>query len=66
MNEGGIFLFKINNGNTRTMYEICSKLTISTPEGRHWRPSGVLVVHFEYISHIVPVPIVDFKQVNFG
>ena len=31
---GGIFLFKFNNGNTRTMCEICSKLTIKTPERR--------------------------------
>ena len=30
-------MFKVNNGNTRTKYEICSKLTIKTPEPRHWR-----------------------------
>ena len=30
----GIYLFKINNGNTKTMPEICSKLTIKTPERR--------------------------------
>ena len=28
---GGIYLLKCNNGNTRTMCEICSKLTITTP-----------------------------------
>ena len=28
----GIYLFKFNNGNTRAMCEICSKLTIKTPE----------------------------------
>ena len=28
----GIYLFKFNNGNTRTMCEICSKLTIKTPK----------------------------------
>ena len=28
----GIYLFKVNNGNTKTMCEICSKLTIKTPE----------------------------------
>ena len=28
----GIYLFEDNNGNTRTMCEICSKLTIKTPE----------------------------------
>ena len=31
----GIYLFKVNNGNTRTMREICLKLTIKTPESRH-------------------------------
>ena len=30
-------MFKVNNRNTRTKYEICSKLTIKTPEPRHWR-----------------------------
>ena len=29
-----IYLFKVNNGNTSTMCEICSKLTIKTPERR--------------------------------
>ena len=31
----GIYLFKVDNRNTRTMYEVCSKLTIKTPERRH-------------------------------
>ena len=30
----GIYMFKVNNGNTRTRCEICSKLTIKTPERR--------------------------------
>ena len=28
----GIYLFKVNNRNTGTRCEICSKLTIKTPE----------------------------------
>ena len=28
----GIYLLKVNNRNTRTISEICSKLTIKTPE----------------------------------
>ena len=28
----GIYLLKVNNRNTRTRCEICSKLTIRTPE----------------------------------
>ena len=30
----GIYLLKVNNRNTRTRFEICSKLTIKTPERR--------------------------------
>ena len=51
----GIYMFKVNNRNTRTRYEICSKLTIKTPERRHWRRSGVFFVNFEHISHLVLV-----------
>ena len=40
-----ICLFKVNNGNTRTMCEICSTLTIKTPQRRHWRRSGVFTVN---------------------
>ena len=29
-NSAGIYLFKVNNRNTRTRCEICSKLTINT------------------------------------
>ena len=31
----GIYLLKANNRNTRARCEICSKLTIKTPERRH-------------------------------
>ena len=34
--QAGIYLFKVNNGNTKTMCEICSKFSIKTPE----RPSN--------------------------
>ena len=55
------YMFKVNNKNTRARYEICSKLTIKTPERRHGR-SGVFIVNFEHISHLVS--IVNFEQVN--
>ena len=42
-----ICLLKVDNRNTRTMCEICSKLTIKTPER--------LFVNFEHISHLVLV-----------
>ena len=35
-NPAGNYMFKVNNGNTRTRCEICSKLTIKIPERRHW------------------------------
>ena len=57
----GIYLFKVNNRNTRTRCEICSKLTINTPERR-----GDVLVYLlltdpeflylnEHISHLVLV-----------
>ena len=49
----GNYMFKFNNGNTRTRYEIFSKLTIKTPERPQWRRSGVFIVNFEHISHLV-------------
>ena len=49
------YLLKVNNRNTRTRCEICSKLTINAPERRHWRGSGVFIVNFEHISHLVLV-----------
>ena len=51
----GIHLLKVNNKNTRTRCEICSKLTIKTPERRQWRRSGVFIVNFEHISHLALV-----------
>ena len=53
--SAGICLLKVNIRNTRTRCEICSKLTIKTPEGRHWHPSGVFIVNFEHISYLVLV-----------
>ena len=51
-NPAGIYLFKLNKKNTRTMCEVCSKLTIKTTK---WRRSGVFIVNFEQISHTVLV-----------
>ena len=59
-----IYLYKINNKNTRIKFEICLKLTIKTPERRQLRRSGVFIVNFEHISHISHVSIVEFEQVN--
>ena len=45
----GMYLFKINNGNTKTISEIYSKLTINAPE---WLRFGDFIVDFEQILHI--------------
>ena len=59
-----IYLFNVSNGNTRTMREICSKLTMKAPEQRQHH-SRVFNINFEQISHIVlVVPLL--KLVNVG
>ena len=57
-------LFKVSNGNPKTMCEICSMFMIKTPERRHWRRCGVFIVNFEQISHCSGVSIVDFEPVD--
>ena len=53
-------MLKVNNKNAK---EICLRLTIKTPERRHWLRSGVFIVKFEYISHTFPcVSNDDFKH----
>ena len=54
-NPTGIYLPNVNNRNTRTRCAISSKLTMKTPERRHWRGSGVFIVNVERISHLVLV-----------
>ena len=54
----GIYLLKVNTETveqTRTKCEICSKLTIKTPERGQWPRSGVFIVNFYHISHLVLV-----------
>ena len=47
-----IYLFKVYNWNNRKRCEICSKLTIKTPEQCQWRRSSVFIVNFEHILHL--------------
>ena len=51
--QASIYLPKVNNRNTWTLCEICSKLTIKTPERHHSPHSGIFIVNFEQISHII-------------
>ena len=47
-------MFKVINRNSRTKYEICSKLTIKEPERRDWRRSrrsSVFIVDFEQVRN---------------
>ena len=63
----GIYQSKVNNRNTRTRCEICSKLTIKTPERRHCRRSSVFIVNLEHIAHLVlGVSIVNFEHIIAG
>ena len=46
---------KVSKRSTGTKCEVCSKLTIKTPERRHCRRSGVFIVNFDHVSHLVLV-----------
>ena len=56
----GISLFKVNHRNTRKRCEICSKLTIKTPERCHWRRTSVFIANFEHMSHPFLVFLTSF------
>ena len=58
-------MFKVNNRNTETRCEICSKLPIKTPERCQWRCSSVFIINFEH--SVFPCPcssVVNFEPVN--
>ena len=46
-NPENVYLFKVNNRNTRKGFDICSKLTIEIPERRNWGRSDVFIIKFE-------------------
>ena len=52
INSVDISLLKVNNGNTKTMYEICSKLITNIPElWTYFIPcSSVSIVNFEHVN----------------
>ena len=57
----GNYMFKVGNRNTRTRYEICSKL-IKIPERRYWHHFGDFILNFEPCSG---VSIINFEQTNW-
>ena len=60
--QAGIYLLKVHNKSTRIWCEICSKLTIKTPERRQWRHAGVFIVNSEHISYFVLVFLLTLKM----
>ena len=49
----GIYLLKVNNRNTKTRREICSKLALKTPEPHHWRRSGIFIVNLSIFETLL-------------
>ena len=49
-------MLKVNNGNNRKRCKISSKLTIITPERRHWRHSGALIVWPPSVASVIFFP----------
>ena len=54
-----IYLFKVKNGNVRTIYEIHSKLTIKTPTRSHWRIFRIFIANFGQTSQLSCVSVVN-------
>ena len=54
-NLTGVHVFKVDNGNTITMFDICSKFTTKTQEWRHWCRSVIFIVNFKQISQPILV-----------
>ena len=57
-----IYLFKVNNRNTRKRYEISSKLIIKAPERRHWLYCQL----WTFFTPFSSVSIVEFEQINIA
>ena len=56
----GFYLLKVNNRNTRARCEVCSTLTIKTPERRR---SGAFIVNIEHFTPCSSASIFTFKHV---
>ena len=60
----GIYLYKVNNGNARTIFEVCSKSTIKRLEQHQLHRSDVFIVDF--VTHCSAVSIIDFELIITG
>ena len=63
-NLDNIYLFKVSGRNTKKRCEICSELTIKTPERRHWRSSGDLLLILNIFALLSTVFIIDFGNMD--
>ena len=61
-NSANIYLFKINKRNSIKRREICSKLTIKTPERPQWPRSSVFVINLENFSHLFLVFLLTLNK----
>ena len=61
--SASIYLLKVNNRNTRTRFEICSSLTIKTPERR---PKITIKTPESLFTPCSSASNVNFEQVNAG
>ena len=52
----GIYLLKVNNRNTRTKCEICSKLTVKIPERRREKEVAAMKILVHSQNYIPPHP----------
>ena len=57
-------MLKVHNRSTKRWWEICSTLTIKTPEQGHLPRSDVFIVNFTYFTRFSSASIIDFEQVN--
>ena len=48
-NPASVYLFRVNDRNTKKWCEICAKLIINNS---HWRHCGVFIVNFEHVSYL--------------
>ena len=60
----GNCMFKVNDRNTRTRCDICSKLTIKTPERRQESFWCLYCQLWTYSTPCFSLPVVNFEQVN--
>ena len=64
--RAGNYMFKVNNRNSRTRCELCSKLTIKIPERRHDVVLVSLLITLKHISHLVLVFILNIVHITLN